>query len=53
MKLPDGTYYQVCVLCGSEYVYDWQRMRRTKVRLSERTPGRSSAVSQVQPHVTD
>ncbi len=29
MKLPDGTYYQVCVHCGAEYGYDWERMRRT------------------------
>ena len=29
MKLPDGTYYQVCVHCGAEYGYDWGRMRRT------------------------
>ena len=23
-----GDYYQVCVLCGDEYAYDWHRMRR-------------------------
>ena len=27
-KLPDG-YYQVCVLCGDEYTYDWNSMSRT------------------------
>jgi hypothetical protein len=31
MKLPDGTYYQVCINCGVEYGYDWERMRRTTV----------------------
>jgi hypothetical protein len=31
LKLPGGTYYQVCVRCGIEYGYDWQRMHRTKV----------------------
>jgi len=29
MKRPDGTYYQVCVHCGAEYGYDWERMQRT------------------------
>jgi hypothetical protein len=29
MKRSDGTYYQVCVHCGAEYGYDWERMRRT------------------------
>lgn len=33
IKLPDGTYYQVCIVCGAEYGYDWQRMRRTKALL--------------------
>ena len=25
----DGRYYQVCRLCGAEYEYDWNSMRRT------------------------
>ena len=29
MKQSDGTYYQVCVHCGAEYGYDWERMKRT------------------------
>ena len=29
MKRSDGTYYQVCVHCGAEYGYDWERMNRT------------------------
>jgi hypothetical protein len=29
MKRSDGTYYQVCVHCGAEYGYDWDRMQRT------------------------
>jgi hypothetical protein len=28
-RRPDGDYYQVCVLCGSEYSYDWATMTRT------------------------
>ncbi|MCU1343368.1 MAG: PilZ protein [Candidatus Acidoferrum typicum] len=27
---PDGSYSQVCRLCGAEYEYDWQEMRRKK-----------------------
>jgi hypothetical protein len=26
----DGRYTQVCRLCGAEYEYDWQEMRRKK-----------------------
>ena len=26
----DGQYYQVCLLCASEYHYDWTTMRRTE-----------------------
>ncbi len=29
-RWPDGEYYQVCLLCGAEYRYDWKRMRRTE-----------------------
>ena len=30
IKSSDGSYYQVCTLCGAEYGYDWKRMKRTK-----------------------
>jgi hypothetical protein len=42
MKLPDGTYYQVCVHCGAEYGYDWERMQRTTV-----TPRRTQASANI------
>ncbi len=29
-RWPDGQYYQVCLLCGAEYRYDWKSMRRTE-----------------------
>jgi hypothetical protein len=29
-RAADGHYYQVCLLCASEYEYDWQAMRRTE-----------------------
>jgi hypothetical protein len=27
-RWPDGQYYQVCLLCGEEYKYDWNTMSR-------------------------
>ena len=27
-RWPDGEYYQVCLLCGEEYKYDWNSMSR-------------------------
>jgi hypothetical protein len=29
-RAADGHYYQVCLLCASEYKYDWATMRRTE-----------------------
>jgi hypothetical protein len=29
-RWPDGEYYQVCLLCGAEYKYDWKAMCRTE-----------------------
>lgn len=34
-RSPSGEYYQVCVLCGVEYNYDWSAMRRLGRRASE------------------
>jgi hypothetical protein len=28
-RAPDGDYYQVCLLCATQYKYDWKAMRRT------------------------
>jgi hypothetical protein len=28
-KRQDGEHYQVCKLCGAEYLYDWHLMRRS------------------------
>jgi hypothetical protein len=25
----NGQHYQICLLCGTAYEYDWQTMRRT------------------------
>ena len=30
-RAPDGDYYQVCLLCATQYKYDWKAMRRTEV----------------------
>lgn len=39
-RWPDGQYYQVCLVCGDEYRYDWKTMSRlerinVKARLEE------------------
>lgn len=36
IRLPGAsTPYQICVLCGTEYEYDWTRMRRLGPRKQE------------------
>ena len=25
-----GRHYQICLVCGTAYEYDWQKMRRTR-----------------------
>ena len=42
-RWPDGEYYQVCLVCGTEYKYDWKAMCRR-----ERVVGRRP-----QPHSGD
>lgn len=38
-RAADGHYYQVCLLCATEYKYDWKTMRRTeRVERSEAEP---------------
>jgi hypothetical protein len=32
-----GAYYQLCLVCGSKYQYDWKQMRRT-ARIEEELP---------------
>ncbi len=29
-RAPDGEYYQICLLCATQYKYDWKAMRRTE-----------------------
>jgi hypothetical protein len=31
-RTQEGDYYQVCLVCGAEYDYDWTEMRRTEKR---------------------
>ena len=52
IKLPDGTHYQVCLRCGQEYGYDWDRMRRTTALTSRVTETRlsNSSVPCAGPH---
>jgi hypothetical protein len=39
-RAEDGDYYQVCLLCATEYKYDWKTMRRTE-RLERISPDRT------------
>lgn len=32
-RTSEGDYYQVCLLCGDEYQYDWRTMRRLRKRV--------------------
>jgi len=32
----DGGYYQVCLVCGDEWQYDWKKMQRTERITTER-----------------
>jgi hypothetical protein len=29
----NGQHYQICLICGTAYEYDWQKMRRNDRRL--------------------
>lgn len=43
-----GQDYQVCLICGTAYEYDWITMRRTR-RLEELSEGSSAPLSGKQP----
>ncbi len=45
-----GAYYQVCVDCGAEYSYDWERMRRVERTERHSKPARASG--RARPHRT-
>jgi hypothetical protein len=36
-RWPDGDFYQVCLVCGEEYKYDWKSMRRLE-KITEARP---------------
>ncbi len=39
-RSPKGNYYQVCLICGDEYQYDWSTMSR---KASKDKMGKASA----------
>ncbi len=41
-RAADGEYYQVCLLCASEFRYDWATMRRTERLSKDASSGVSS-----------
>jgi PilZ domain len=44
-RAPDGHYYQVCMLCATEYLYDWTTMRRTSRVEHKATEGSAASPS--------
>jgi hypothetical protein len=44
----NGQDYQVCLICGTIYAYDWSTMRRTG-RLAASPDGRTEVVQRDQP----
>jgi hypothetical protein len=47
-RAEDGEYYQVCLLCASEYRYDWQTMRRTQ-RMDRTVPDPGNGAARKKP----
>lgn len=45
----DGHYYQVCLLCATEYKYDWKTMRRTE-RVERSGEDSSTATRRTRSH---
>ncbi len=49
----DGRHYQICVLCGTAYEYDWETLSRTNrplaLRISHSSPAK--ALSELAPKV--
>ena len=44
-RAADGHYYQVCLLCASEYKYDWKTMKRIK-RVDKASSSEASSETQ-------
>ena len=49
-RAADGEYYQVCLLCATEFRYDWSTMRRTERLKKDADP--ASAISKRRAHST-
>src|SRR5881296_51506 len=49
-RAADGEYYQVCLLCASEFRYDWSTMRRTERLKKDAEP--ATATSKRRAHST-
>ena len=41
----DGRHYQICLLCGTAYEYDWKAMCRTNRRLTVSQVGHAKTLS--------
>jgi hypothetical protein len=49
-RAADGEYYQVCLLCATEFRYDWSTMRRTERLKKDAEP--ATAISKRRAHST-
>jgi hypothetical protein len=48
-RASDGDYYQVCLLCATEYKYDWKTMRRTE-RVERSAPESTTTTRRSRSH---
>jgi hypothetical protein len=48
-RAADGYYYQVCLLCATEYKYDWSTMRRTE-RMERSDPEAATTTRRSRSH---
>src|SRR5438552_256513 len=50
-RAADGHYYQVCLLCGAKYKYDWKSMQRIERMDSELGTKSASGSSNLGAHL--
>jgi len=51
-KTADGDYYQVCLICGDEYRYDWRSMTRLGKRNEQSRQSGTAATESVARHAS-
>jgi PilZ domain len=51
-KTAEGDYYQVCLICGEEYRYDWRSMKRLEKRTEKGRQPATAATESVVRHAS-